>query len=127
MSIRTVLFDLDGTLLDTAPDLADALNSVLLEKHRDPLPYEEIRGVVSHGGMALIRLGFGITLSDPAFEPLRRRLLDIYHANIANKTRPFPGMPELLQALEERGLNWGVVSTVIERTPERSTPATRAS
>jgi 2-phosphoglycolate phosphatase len=110
MPIRTVLFDLDGTLLDTAPDLADALNAVLLEQGREPLPYEQIRGVVSHGGMALIRLGFGIPPSDPGFEPLRLRLLDIYHANIANKTRPFPGMPELLQALEARGLNWGVVT-----------------
>jgi 2-phosphoglycolate phosphatase len=110
MSIRTVLFDLDGTLLDTAPDLADALNSVLLEKHRDPLPYEAIRGVVSHGGIALIRLGFGIGPSDPDFEPLRQRLLDIYLAHIANRTRPFPGMTELLDELELRGLNWGVVT-----------------
>jgi phosphoglycolate phosphatase len=110
MSIRTVLFDLDGTLLDTAPDLADALNTVLVEKHRDPLPYAKIRGVVSHGGIALIRLGFGINPSDPDFEPLRQRLLDIYHANIANRTRPFPGMPELLDELELRGLNWGVVT-----------------
>ena len=110
MSIRTVLFDLDGTLLDTAPDLADALNTVLVEKHRDTLPYSEILGVVSHGGIALIRLGFGINPSDPDFEPLRQRLLDIYHANIANRTRPFPGMPELLDELELRGLNWGVVT-----------------
>ena len=110
MPIRTVLFDLDGTLLDTAPDLAEALNAVLLEQGQEPLPYEQIRGVVSHGGMALIRLGFGITPTDPDFEPLRLRLLDIYHSNIANKTRPFPGMAELLDALEERGLNWGVVT-----------------
>ena len=94
MSIRTVLFDLDGTLLDTAPDLADALNSVLVERQRDPLPYEEIRGVVSHGGMALIRLGFGIPHTDPDFELLRQRLLDIYLANIANRTRPFPGITQ---------------------------------
>jgi len=110
MSIRTVLFDLDGTLLDTAPDLADALNSVLVENQRDPLPYEEIRGVVSHGGMALIRLGFGIPQTDPDFEPLRQRLLDIYLANIANRTRPFPGITQLLDELERRGLNWGVVT-----------------
>jgi 2-phosphoglycolate phosphatase len=110
MSIRTVLFDLDGTLLDTAPDLADALNSVLVERQRDPLPYEKIRGVVSHGGMALIRLGFGIPQTDPDFEPLRQRLLDIYLANIANRTRPFPGITQLLDELERRGLNWGVVT-----------------
>ena len=110
MSIRTGLFDLDGTLLDTAPDLADALHAVLAENRRVPLPYEEIRGVVSHGGMALIRLGFDISPDDPDFEPLRQRLLDIYLANIANRTRPFPGMTELLVELERRGLNWGVVT-----------------
>ena len=110
MSIRTVLFDLDGTLLDTAPDLADALNAVLVENRREPLPDVEIRGVVSHGGMALIRLGFGIEPDDPDFEPLRQRLLDNYQANIANRTRPFPGMAELLDELERRGLNWGVVT-----------------
>ena len=110
MSIRTVLFDLDGTLLDTAPDLADALNAVLLENRRAALPYEEIRGVVSHGGMALIRLGFGIPPSAPDFEPLRQRLLEIYLANIASRTRPFPGITELLDELERRGLNWGVVT-----------------
>jgi phosphoglycolate phosphatase len=110
MSIRTVLFDLDGTLLDTAPDLADALNAVLVENRREPLPYGAIRGVVSHGGMALIRLGFGIEPDDPDFEPLRQRLLDIYQSNIANRTRPFPGMTELLDELERRGLNWGVVT-----------------
>ena len=110
MSIRTVLFDLDGTLLDTAPDLADALNAVLVENRCEPRPYAEIRGVVSHGGMALIRLGFGIEPDDPDFEPLRQRLLDIYRANIANMTRPFPGMAGLLDELERRGLNWGVVT-----------------
>jgi phosphoglycolate phosphatase len=59
-TVRTVLFDLDGTLLDTTPDLADALNAVLAENHRPPLPFQEIRGVVSHGGMALIQLGFAL-------------------------------------------------------------------
>lgn len=110
MSIQTVLFDLDGTLLDTAPDLADALNTVLVENDRQSLPYETIRGVVSHGGKALIELGFAMQDSHPDFEPLRLRLLDIYLANIANKTRPFPGMTELLEQLERRDLNWGVVT-----------------
>ena len=109
-NIRTVLFDLDGTLLDTAPDLADALNAVLSENHRPPLPFEEIRGVVSHGAMALIRLGFALEESHPDFQPLRLRLLALYRANIARKTRPFPGMGELLEQLERRGCRWGVVT-----------------
>jgi phosphoglycolate phosphatase len=108
--IRTVLFDLDGTLLDTAPDLAAALNAVLAENRREPLPYAAIRPVVSHGGIALIELGFGLRPSDPGFEPLRQRLLDIYRENLSRHTRPFPGIPELLEQLEQRGLNWGVVT-----------------
>jgi 2-phosphoglycolate phosphatase len=109
-AIRTVLFDLDGTLLDTAPDLADALNTVLVEQGHAPLPFEHIRPVVSHGGIALIELGFRLERTDPAFESLRQRLLEIYRANLSVRTRPFPGMPELLDAIEARGLNWGVVT-----------------
>lgn len=109
-NIRTVLFDLDGTLLDTAPDLADALNAVLAENHRPPLSFQEIRGVVSHGGLALIRLGFALDESHPDFHPLRQRLLALYRDNISRKTRPFPGMGELLDQLETLGYNWGVVT-----------------
>jgi len=100
--IRTVLFDLDGTLLDTAPDLADALNTVLLENDRPALPFTTIRPVVSHGGIALIELGFRLERGDPAFEPLRQRLLAVYRANLSGKTRPFEGMDALLDALEAR-------------------------
>lgn len=109
-SIRTVLFDLDGTLADTAPDLAYALNCVLEEQGRTVLPFETIRPVVSHGGIALIKLGFGIDESASDFHPLRQRLLDIYRANIARETRLFDGMSALLDRLEQRGLNWGVVT-----------------
>ena len=110
MSIRTVLFDLDGTLADTAPDLAYALNRVLEEQGRATLPFEAIRPVVSHGGLALTRLGFGIEPEHPDFAPLRQRLLDIYHDNLARKTRLFPGMAELLDSIEQAGMNWGVVT-----------------
>ena len=109
-TIRTVLFDLDGTLLDTAPDLADALNRVLEQNGRQSLPYENIRPVVSHGGIALIELGFGLAPGDPAFDGLRKQLLDIYRENISRKTRPFPGITQVLDCLEERGINWGIVT-----------------
>lgn len=109
-AIRTVLFDLDGTLADTAPDLAYVLNAVLQEQGREPLPYEAIRPVVSHGGIALIKHGFNIDESAPEFQHLRQRLLDIYRDNIARETRLFAGMAELLEQLEARGLNWGVVT-----------------
>jgi len=108
--IKTVLFDLDGTLADTAPDLAYALNCVLQEQGRPPLPFENIRPVVSHGGIALIKHGFHIDESDAAFQLLRQRLLAIYRENIARETRLFDGMAELLEQLEQRGLNWGVVT-----------------
>lgn len=108
--IRTVLFDLDGTLLDTAPDLAFALNATLREFDREPLPYETIRPVVSHGGVALIRLGFGLGPDDAGYQPRREFLLDTYRRNIARETRPFAGIDEVLETLERRGLNWGVVT-----------------
>ncbi len=108
--IRTVLFDLDGTLLDTAPDLAFALNRLLREQGYEPVAYERIRPQVSHGGTALVRLGFGLAPSDNRFEPLRDRLLDIYRANVARTTRLFPGMETVLTAIERLELNWGVVT-----------------
>lgn len=110
MSIRTILFDLDGTLADTAPDLAYALNCVLREQGQDPLPFETIRPVVSHGGIALTKLGFGIGPDHPEFEALRQRLLDIYRDNIARETTLFPGMAELLENIENSNRNWGVVT-----------------
>ena len=108
--VRTVLFDLDGTLADTAPDLANALNAVLVANGREPLPFETIRPAVSHGGMALIRLGFNLEPDNPDFEPLRRQLLEHYAAHIADETQLFPGMENVLEALEADGRNWGVVT-----------------
>ncbi len=108
--IQTVLFDLDGTLLDTAPDLASALNAVLEQNGRPALPFERIRPVVSHGGRALIELGFGLAPSHPDFEPLRKQLLDHYLAHIADQTRLFPGMGEVLEHIEQSGRKWGVVT-----------------
>jgi phosphoglycolate phosphatase len=110
MNLRTVLFDLDGTLADTAPDLAHALNGVLTEHGHAALPFEQIRPVVSHGALALIRLGFGFGPEDPRFAAVRQRLLDIYRANLTLGTRLFPGMAHVLDTLEARGMNWGVVT-----------------
>ncbi len=109
-NIQTVLFDLDGTLLDTAPDLAHALNAVLEHHGRARLPFEAIRPVVSHGGRALIELGFGLTPADPDFEALKQQLLDHYQSHIADHTTLFPGMDEVLDYIEGKGMNWGVVT-----------------
>ena len=110
MKFRAVLFDLDGTLADTAPDLAYALNCTLSHYGKDPLTYERIRPVVSHGGIALIRLGFGIEPGDPAFEEKRQYLLNVYAQNLLRDTCLFPGMSEILSFLEDRGTPWGIVT-----------------
>ncbi|MDH5184319.1 MAG: phosphoglycolate phosphatase [Gammaproteobacteria bacterium] len=108
--IRTVLFDLDGTLADTAPDLAYALNEVRREQGLEAMPFEQIRPVVSHGGIALIRLGFQLEPEQAEFEPLRHRLLQIYQDNISTLTTLFEGMETVLDRLEKRGVLWGVVT-----------------
>lgn len=116
MPIRCVLFDLDGTLADTAPDLAYALNGVLVEQGRAPLSLDTIRPAASHGGIALIRCGFGE--GHPDEESLRQRLLAIYSDNIARETRLFSGMDAVLTDLETRGLHWGVVTNKPSRFTE---------
>lgn len=110
LNVRTVLFDLDGTLADTAPDLADALNMVREHNCLNPLSFDVIRPIVSHGTNALIYLGFELDPGDEGFDPIREQLLDAYLDNIATKTRLFPGMAEVLDTLEAEGLNWGVVT-----------------
>lgn len=108
--IRTVLFDLDGTLADTAPDLGYALNTLLAEQGRPVLADDAIRPVASHGAVALIELGFGLAREDPHFPPLRARFLEIYRAHLTRATRLFPGMREVLDLLVQRGCNWGIVT-----------------
>lgn len=114
--VSGVLFDLDGTLADTAPDLAYALNRVLVEEGREALPLAVIRPAASHGSAALLRTGFGA--DHPDTEHLRQRLLTVYQDNIARQTRLFPGMDAVLQQLEQRRLPWGVVTNKPARFTE---------
>ena len=107
---RAVLFDLDGTLLDTARDLAGALNRVLVAHGRAPLPFERIRPWVSHGSYALTRLGFEYPEGSAEFETVRLALLDSYHAHVADETVPFAGVHALIERLEAGGLRWGIVT-----------------
>ncbi|HEB54783.1 MAG TPA: HAD family hydrolase [Gammaproteobacteria bacterium] len=108
--IKTVLFDLDGTLADTAPDLAAALNAVRLSEGKSALPFDRIRPAVSHGGKALIEVGFELPPDSDRAENLRLQLLDHYRQNIARHTRLFPGMDKVLSCIERNGGNWGVVT-----------------
>src|SRR6516164_4536606 len=96
--VRAVLLDLDGTLLDTAPDMGAALNALLLADGRTPLAPQTIRGYVSHGSTALVRLGFPHAVG-AQFEALRARFLELYSACLARATRPFPGAGELIGEL----------------------------
>jgi phosphoglycolate phosphatase len=107
--IKAVLFDLDGTLLDTAQDFHESLNDLRAEEKLGPLSFETVRAQVSHGGHALVRLGFG-KLDEAAHEAMRMRLLNIYRKRLAKHTRLFEGGDELLDAIENRGLAWGIVT-----------------
>lgn len=105
-----MLFDLDGTFADTAPDMARALNRLLAAHGRAPLPFERIRPHVSHGGRAMVRIGFGLTPGDAGFDALREQFLELYAADLARDTAPFPGVPELVSELEGRSIPWGIVT-----------------
>lgn len=108
--IRALLFDLDGTLADTAPDLGHALN-LQRERHGlPPLAQEIIRPYASHGTVGLFDIGFGLTPQDARFAPMREEYLALYTANLCLHTTLFPGMAELLDELEGKGIAWGVVT-----------------
>lgn len=110
-----VLFDLDGTLADTAPDLGAALNRLLIEEGRAALPLAQLRPHVSGGARALIREGFGLQASDAAYAALAERFLAHYAAALCVGTRLFPGVADLLAGLEQRRIPWGIVTNKAQR------------
>jgi phosphoglycolate phosphatase len=113
--LEAVLFDLDGTLIDTAPDLAGTANEMRRRRGLAPVPLEQVRPFVSHGARGMISSAFGIESDDPQFQAMREEFLEIYAANICIDSRLFPGMEELLRHLEERDIAWGVVTNKFER------------
>ena len=113
--LRAILFDLDGTLADTAPDLAGALNRLLNELGRDQVPAEVTRPHTSSGARGLLQAGLGIGPDHPDYETLKSRFLDLYARHICVESKLFPGMPELLSALECAGLSWGIVTNKASR------------
>ena len=108
--IGCVLFDLDGTLVDTAPDMANALNRTLVNHGRQPLAFETIRPSVSLGGVALVKLAFELDEADPELDRLRKEFLAIYRDNLSRESCLFPGMELVLAGLEEISASWGIVT-----------------
>lgn len=113
--IQAVLFDLDGTLADTAPDLGYAINHMRAARGLPPLPLSATRPVTSLGARGLLGVGLDVTPEHPDYNELRDEFLAIYADNLCRETRLFPGMPELLAEIERRAVLWGVVTNKAER------------
>ena len=105
-----VLFDLDGTLVDTAHDLGLALNMQLARYGKPALTHDEIWPVASHGSRGLLALGFGITPADKKFEAMKTEYLDLYESVFTNNPSFLPGIAGLLNQLELEGIKWGIVT-----------------
>lgn len=114
-AIKAVLFDLDGTFADTAPDLSYALNLMREARRLAPVPIEVTRPVTSLGARGLLGAGLGITPDHPDYLPMRDEFLELYAQNLCRYTRLFPGMAELLDDIEAQGLKWGIVTNKAER------------
>lgn len=108
--IKTVLFDLDGTLVDTAPDLAETTNRLLTRHQRPTRSLASIRPYVSHGTIGMLGFAFGVKESDPEFDELRQEFLEIYKNHLCFQSKLFAGMEEVLDYIEKENLNWGVVT-----------------
>ncbi|GAA5316949.1 MAG: N-acetylmuramic acid 6-phosphate phosphatase MupP [Candidatus Pelagadaptatus aseana] len=123
MTVKAVLFDLDGTLLDTAPDFEVVLNQLRQEEGLGPIDADKVRQTVSNGARALVELGFDIKEGEPGFEDLRLRLLALYEQHLAVATKPFPGIEQLLSFCKENNLAWGIATNKPE---QYTTPLVRA-
>lgn len=110
MSHHGLLFDLDGTLADTAPDLVAVLNHLLLAAGRPPMPFAIARNAVSHGAAGLIRLGFGLGADEPINDSLRQDFLSIYGSHGHTKSRLFISLEALSAVISEMGAVWGIVT-----------------
>lgn len=113
--VSAVLFDLDGTLIDSAPDLAGAANALRAEHGLEPLPYEQLRPMVGAGARGMIGVAFGVAPGDERFEPLRDAFLSRYEQGLLVLTQPFQGVQPLLADLEAAGLGWGIVTNKATR------------
>lgn len=113
-----VIFDLDGTLIDTAPDLTAALNYVMTSLDLPTVAEDSVRHMVGHGARALLRRGLtasGAEPSDADIEALMPRFLDYYGAHVADKSRPFPGLDEMLDTLDAMGARYAICTNKPEK------------
>ena len=115
LRVRAVLFDLDGTLADTAADLAAALNRVRADRALPPLPLAALRGYASHGVRGLLGAGMGVAKGDADYESLREAFLAYYEIGLWGQSRLFDGADMVLDELERRGLRWGIVTNKTQR------------
>lgn len=119
---QAVLFDLDGTLADTAPDLAAAVNHLRTARGLPETPYAELRPVASAGARGLIGAAFGLTAEDDGYADLRDQFLRNYETSIAVHSRLFDGVAELLQFLQDQNIHWGIVTNKVAQLTDKLVP-----
>jgi phosphoglycolate phosphatase len=107
-ALKAVVFDLDGTLLDTAPEFIDVVQALRAEHALPPTDPEAVRAVVSDGARAMVSLALDLPLEHPDFEEKRQRFLAIYAEGLGRATRPYAGIVELIARLATAGINWGI-------------------
>lgn len=112
---RAVLFDLDGTLIDSAPDLGAAADKMRTDRGLPSLPLASYRPMAGAGARGMIGVAFGYGADHPDYEALKQEFLANYEACMTERTRAFDGVAELLDALAQLGLDWGVVTNKVER------------
>lgn len=109
-SKKAVLFDLDGTLLDTAPDLTGAVNELRMESGLDALPQAQLAPMCSYGARGMLLAGLDMQQDDPGYADAHARFLDLYRARMTRDTRPFEGMRDVVRRIVDSGWHWGVVT-----------------